>query len=328
MITKKPLIIVTRRLPQAIESRMQELFNVRLNGDDHEFSSDDMMDAVLEADVLVPTVTDKIDGHVIAMAGPQLKMIANYGVGVDHIDLKAARNKMITVTNTPGVLTEDTADMALSLMLGLMRKMNESEQLLRAGNWKGWAPTGMLGSRLNGKKLGIIGMGRIGQAVAHRAKAFGLSIHYHNRNKIDQPSETALDATYWDSLDNMIAQMDIISINCPHTPATHHLMSSHRLQLMKKHAIIINTARGDIIDEKVLISMLEQKTIAGAGLDVFENEPAVNPRLLKLDNVVATPHMGSATNEARLAMGEKVIINIKTLIDGHSPRDRIIEEWI
>lgn len=328
MFAHKPLVIVTRKLPHPVETRMGELFNVRLNQDDHKFSHQELKDAVAEADIFVPTVTDKVDAAVIAAAGTNLKMIANYGVGVDHIDLKAARNKMITVTNTPGVLTEDTADMTMSLMLGLARRMSESERMLRAGNWKGWAPTGMLGSRLGGKKLGIIGMGRIGSAVAYRAKAFGLLIHYHNRHKIDQPTEALLGATYWHSLDQMISQMDIISINCPHTHDTHHIMSAHRLGLMKDHAIIINTARGDIIDEEALLSLLELGKIAGAGLDVFENEPAVNPRLLKLDNVVAAPHMGSATNEARLAMGEKVIINIKTFIDGHSPRDRIIEEWV
>lgn len=328
MAPNKPLIIITRKLPEIIEIRMGELFNVRLNQDDHEFNTSELIDAVAEAQVLVPTVTDKINAEVIAHAGENLKLIANYGVGVDHIDLKAARNKMITVTNTPGVLTEDTADMALSLMLGIMRRLSESERMMRRGNWTGWAPTGMLGSRLSGKKLGIIGMGRIGQAVASRAKAFGISIHYHNRNQIDQPTEAMLGATYWDSLDQMITQMDIISINCPHTASTHHLLSAHRLSLINKHAFIINTARGDIIDEEALISRLENGLIAGAGLDVFENEPDVNPRLLKLDNVVIAPHMGSATNEARLAMGEKVIINIKTFLDGHSPRDRIIEEWI
>lgn len=328
MSVNRPLVIVTRKLPNAIETRMMELFDVRLNLDDHEFSTEEMIEAVKVADVLVPTVTDQINDAIISNAGPNLKLIANYGAGVDHIDLAAARKKLITVTNTPGVLTEDTADMTLALILATSRRLIEGERMLRNGEWTGWAPTGMLGTRLSEKRLGIIGMGRIGQAVAKRAKAFGLSIHYHNRKRIDKEAEAELEATYWESLDQMIARMDIISINCPHTPATFHIMSERRLKLMQKHALIINTSRGEVINEKALIELLENGSIAGAGLDVFENEPAVNPRLLKLNNVVAIPHMGSATKEARAAMGEKVLINIKTFVDGHSPRDRIMEDWV
>jgi glyoxylate reductase len=324
----KPLIIVTRKLPNAIESRMSELFDVRLNSDDHIFSSEEMIDAVKKATVLVPTVTDKIDRYIIEQAGPMLKLIANYGVGVDHIDLSVARKKMITVTNTPGVLTEDTADMTMALLLAVPRRLIEGQKMLSSGGWKGWAPTGMLGTRLTGKRLGIIGMGRIGQAVARRAKAFGLSIHYHNRKPVDKMTTTELGATYWESLDQMITQMDIISVNCPHTETTYQLLNERRLNLMQKHAYIINTARGEIIDEVALVKMLEAGTIAGAGLDVFENEPDVNPKLLKLNNVVAVPHMGSATAEGRNDMGQKVLINIKTFIDGHSPPNRIIEDWV
>ena len=326
MVMDKPLVIVTRKLPDVVEARMSELFNVRLNDDDHAFSAAELIKAANEADILVPTVTDKIDKEVLASA--RIKMIANYGVGVDHIDLKSARNKMIVVTNTPGVLTDDTADMAMALMLGLSRRMGEGERQLRSNGWKGWAPTGMLGMRLGGKKLGIIGMGRIGQAVARRAKAFGISIHYHNRKQIDEDSHKELGATYWPSLDQMITQMDIISMNCPHTEETHHIMSKRRLDLLQKHALLINTARGDVIDEKALVEVLEANAIAGAGLDVFENEPHVNPAFFTLENVVIAPHMGSATNEGRAAMGEKVIINVKTFLDGHSAPDRVIAEWI
>lgn len=299
----KPLVIVTRKLPEQVEKRMAELFNVRLNADDHAFSEDELISAVKEADILVPTVTDKITASVIAKASPNLKMIANYGVGVDHIDLNAAKNKMITVSNTPGVLTDDTADMAMTLLLSLTRRTGEGERMLRGGNWHGWAPTGIRGVRLKDKKLGIIGMGRIGQAMAKRAKAFGLEIHYHNRSQLGQQLENELGATYWSSLDQMITQMDFISLNCPSTADTRHIMSGRRLKLMQKHAYIINTARGDVIDESAMLDALEAGDIAGAGLDVYENEPDINPRFLKIENVVLAPHMGSATIEARIEIG-------------------------
>jgi len=327
MTSNKPLVIVTRKLPDIIETRMMELFNVRLNLDDHAFSAAEMADAVKQADVLVPTVTDRIDAKILAQAGPNLKLIANYGAGVDHIDLASARQRAITVTNTPGVLTEDTADMTLALLLAVPRRLIEGERLLQSGEWTGWAPTGLQGSRIWGKRLGIIGMGRIGQAVARRAKAFGLSIHYHNRHRIAADLEDDLEATYWESLDQMLARMDIISVNCPHTPATYHLLSARRLKLMQKHAFIINTSRGEVIDENALIRMLAAGDVAGAGLDVFANEPAVNPKFLQMPNVVALPHMGSATVEGRNDMGEKVLINIKTFTDGHNPPDRVMEDW-
>ncbi len=324
MSLKKPLVIVTRKLPDAIETRMMELFRVELNVDDAPLTQEQLSDAVKRADVLVPTVTDRIDGRILAHAGSQLRLIANFGTGVDHIDLAAARQRGITVTNTPGVLTEDTADMTMALILAVPRRLTEGERLLRSGKWEGWSPTWMLGHRIWGKRLGIIGMGRIGQAVARRAKAFGLSIHYHNRHRVAAEVEEELEATYWESLDQMLARMDIISINCPHTPATYHLLSARRLQLLQPRCYIINTARGEVVDENALVRLLEQEKIAGAGLDVFEQEPAINPKLMAMDNVVLLPHMGSATLEGRLDMGEKVLINIKTFVDGHTPPDRVL----
>ncbi|MPZ09172.1 MAG: D-glycerate dehydrogenase [Kiloniellaceae bacterium] len=325
MPQKKVRVIVTRRLPDAIETRMMELFDCRLNLEDKPMSQAQLIEAVKEGEVLVPTVTDRIDAAVLSQAGSQLKLIASFGTGVDHIDLKTARQRGITVTNTPGVLTEDTADMTMALILSVPRRLAEGERLVRAGEWQGWAPTGMLGHRVNGKRLGIIGMGRIGSAVARRARGFNMSIHYHNRRRVHPSLEEELEATYWESLDQMLSRMDIISINCPHTPATFHLLSARRLKLLREEAYIVNTSRGEVVDENALTRALEAGEIAGAGLDVFEHEPAVNPKLLRLDNVVLLPHMGSATIEGRLAMGEKVIISIKTFVDGHTPPDRVLE---
>jgi glyoxylate reductase len=328
MPTRRPLVIVTRKLPDVIETRMMELFDTRLNLTDTPMSAAQIVAAVKQADVLVPTVTDRIDAGVLSQAGPELKLIASFGTGVDHIDLATARQRGITVTNTPGVLTEDTADMTMALILAVARRIAEGERLIRAGKWQGWGPTFMLGHRLWGKRLGIIGMGRIGQALARRARGFGLSIHYHNRRRVAEEVEQALEATYWESLDQMLAHMDIVSVNCPHTPATYHLLSARRLKLLRSHAIVVNTARGEVIDENTLARMLANKEIAGAGLDVFEHEPAVNPKLLRLDNAVLMPHMGSATLEGRIDMGEKVIINIKTFADGHRPPDRVLESML
>ncbi|HCK20411.1 MAG TPA: D-glycerate dehydrogenase [Thalassospira sp.] len=325
MTKKKPLVVVTRKLPEAIETRMMELFDARLNIDDAPMGKQELIDAVKEADVLVPTVTDKIDAAVLAHAGPNLRLIANFGTGVDHVDLQTARSRGITVTNTPDVLTEDTADMTMALILSVSRRLAEGERLIRKGEWGGWGPTLMLGHRIWGKRLGIVGMGRIGRALARRAKGFGLSVHYHNRRRVHPDIEEELDATYWESLDQMLAHVDVISVNCPHTPATYHLLSARRLKLMQPHAILVNTARGEIVDEPALTRMLADGEIAGAGLDVFEHEPAVNPKLLELQNAVLLPHMGSATIEGRVDMGEKVLINIKTFVDGHTPPDRVIE---
>jgi glyoxylate reductase len=283
-----------------------------------------LVEAMQQCEVLVPTVTDRIDSAMLARAGEQLKLIANYGTGVDNIDVEAAYRRGITVTNTPGVLTEDTADMTMALILAVSRRLVEGERLARSGEWTGWTPTSMLGHRINGKRLGILGMGRIGSAVATRAKGFGLAIHYHNRRRVHESLESELEATYWESLDQMIARVDIVSVNCPHTPATYHLLSARRLKLLRPHAIVVNCSRGEVIDEPALTRMLRNKEIAGAGLDVFENEPQINPKLLELDNVVLLPHMGSATIEGRQDMGEKVIINIKTYADGHRPPDRVL----
>ena len=324
MPAKKPLVIVTRKLPDAIETRMRELFDTRLNVDDTPMTREQLTEAVQQADVLVPTVTDRLDSRILARSGERLRLIANFGAGVDNIDLETARQRGITVTNTPGVLTDDTADIAMALILAVPRRIVEGSAVLAKGDFKGWSPTWMLGHRITGKRLGIIGMGRIGQAVARRAKAFGLQIHYNNRKPVPKPVEEELEATYWDSLDQMLARMDILSVNCPHTPATYHLLSARRLKLMKPTAYIVNTARGEVIDENALARMLEANELAGAGLDVFEHEPAVNPKLLKLKNVVLLPHMGSATLEGRVDMGEKVIINITTFADGHKPPDRVL----
>ena len=326
MPNRKPIVVVTRKLPDVIETRMMELFDTRLNLDDKAMSKSELIEAVKVADVLVPTVTDRIDGAVLSHAGPELRLIANFGTGVDHIDLAAARQRGITATNTPGVLTEDTADMTMALILAVPRRLSEGVELLRAGNWKGWSPTHMLGHRIWGKRLGIIGMGRIGSAVARRARAFGLSIHYHNRRRVQESLEQELEATYWESLDQMLARMDIISVNCPHTPATFHLLSARRLKLLRPHAYVVNTSRGEVIDENALTRMILAGDLAGAGLDVYEHEPAVNPKLLELPNVVLLPHMSSSTIEGRIDMGEKVLINIKTFADGHKPPDRVFPD--
>jgi glyoxylate reductase len=321
----KPVVIVTRKLPDVVETRMRELFDAKLNVDDKPMTQSELAAAAKVADVLVPTVTDRIDRAVLSQAGPQLRLVANFGTGVDNIDLDTARNRGITVTNTPGVLTEDTADMTMALILAVPRRIAEGAVYLKdaKNHWAGWSPTWMLGHRIYGKRLGIIGMGRIGQAVAHRAKAFGLQIHYHNRKRVAADLEQQLEVTYWESLDQMLSRMDIVSVNCPHTPATYHLLSARRLKLLKPSAYIVNTARGEVIDENELARMIEAGSIAGAGLDVFEHEPAVNPKLLASSRVVALPHMSSATIEGRVDMGEKVIINIKAYLDGHAPPDKV-----
>ncbi|MFA7306468.1 MAG: D-glycerate dehydrogenase [Hyphomicrobium sp.] len=323
--TKKPVVIVTRKLPDVVETRMCELFDTKLNVEDKPLTQAQLVEAVKTADVLVPTVTDRIDRAVLTQAGPRLRLIANFGTGVDNVDLDTARNRGILVTNTPGVLTEDTADMTMALILAVPRRLAEGAAYMRdpATKWSGWSPTWMLGHRIYGKRLGIIGMGRIGRAVARRAQAFGLQIHYHNRRRLPEDIESELEATFWESLDQMLTRVDIVSINCPHTPATYHLLSARRLRLLKPSAYVVNTARGEVIDENELARLLETGAIAGAGLDVFENEPVVNPRLLASERVVALPHMSSATIEGRIDMGEKVIINIKAFADGHAPPDRV-----
>ena len=329
---KKPLVIVTRKLPETVELRMRELFDARLNLDDKPMTPAQLAEAAKTADVLVPTVTDRIDKAVLGQTGEQLRLIANFGNGVDNIDVATALQRGITVTNTPGVLTEDTADMTMALILAVPRRLAEGAAVLTSDkDWSGWSPTWMLGHRIGGKRLGIIGMGRIGQAVAQRARAFGLQIHYHNRRRLPPKIEETLQATYWESLDQMLARMDIISINCPHTPATYHLLSARRLKLLRPSVYVVNTARGEVIDENALARMIEAGELAGAGLDVFEHEPAVNPKLVKLaraGKVVLLPHTGSATIEGRVDMGNKVIINIQTFMDGHKPPDRVLPSML
>lgn len=324
MPSKRLSVVVTRRLPEVVETRMKELFTVTLRDDDAPMSRDSLVAALAAADVVVTSLADRLDAAILAQAGEQLKLIANYGAGVDHIDVATARSRGILVSNTPGVVTEDTADMTLALILAVTRRIPEGLHLMQSGEWNGWAPTALMGGRIGGRRLGILGMGRIGQAVARRARAFGMQIHYHNRKRLRPEVEEALEATYWDSLDQMVARMDILSVNCPHTPSTFHLMNARRLKLMKPTAVIVNTSRGEVIDENALTRMLRAHEIAGAGLDVYERGAEVNPRLRELPNVVLLPHMGSATVEGRIEMGEKVIINIKTFADGHRPPDLVV----
>jgi len=330
-VKKKPLVVVTRKLPDSIETRMRELFDAQLNLDDKPLTTDQIAETVRTADVLVPTVTDEITEELLKQPDCKLKLIANFGNGVDNIDVVAAHARGITVTNTPKVLTEDTADMTMALILAVPRRLIEGASILTDGkSWPGWSPTWMLGHRIGGKRLGIIGMGRIGQAVARRAR-FGLQIHYHNRRPVAPKIADELGATYWESLDQMLARMDIISVNCPHTPATYHLLSARRLKLLRKDAYIVNTARGGVTDEDTLIKLIEAGDIAGAGLDVYEHEPAVNPKLVRLakaGKVTLLPHMGSATIEGRVEMGEKVIINIRAFLDNHKPPDRVLPSML
>ena len=328
MPTRKPKVIVTRKLPDPVETRMRELFDTELNISDEPMSRKQLIEAVGRCDVLSSTITDKIDAGLIEKAGERLKLIANFGAGVDHIDVAAANARGIIVTNTPGVLTEDTADLTMTLIMATLRRVVEGANAVQSGEFTGWAPTWMLGRRITGKRLGIIGMGRIGASVARRAKAFGLQIHYHNRKPVSHVVSDELEATYWDSLDQMLARVDIVSVHTPATPSSYHLLSARRLRLLQPHAVVINTARGSIIDEQALADLLADGKIAGCGLDVFEQEPRINPKLLKLPQAVLLPHMGSATVEARVDMGEKVIINIKTWMDGHRPPDRVLPQML
>ena len=324
MSSRRLTVVATRRLPEAVETRMKELFDVELNADDHPMAPSELASAMRRADVLVPTVTDTIDASLLGQAGDRLELIASYGAGIDHIDVATARQRGILVSNTPGVVTEDTADMVLALILAVTRRIPEGLSLMQRGAWTGWAPTALLGGRVGGRRLGILGMGRIGQAVARRARAFGMGIHYHNRRRLRPEIETPLEATYWESLDQMVARVDVLSINCPHTPSTFHLINARRLKLMKPTAVVVNTSRGEVVDENALTRALRSGAIAGAGLDVYERGQNVNPRLRELPNVVLLPHMGSATAEGRIEMGEKVIINIKTFADGHRPPDLVV----
>ncbi len=322
-----PTVVVTRELPDAVMDRMEALFDARTNRDDRAMSSAALHEAVSDCDVLVPTVTDQVDAALIGAAGERLKLIANFGAGVNHIDLRAARARGILVTNTPGVLTEDTADMAMALIISVPRRLAEGEKLVRSGEWRGWSPGGMLGHRIGGKALGIVGMGRIGQAVALRARAFGLSIHYHNRHRLPAVLEAQLAATWHPELDAMLGAVDILSLHTPRNADSENLLDRRRLGLLRPHVYLINTSRGGILDEDALVDALEAGRLAGAGLDVWRHEPEIDPRLLALPNVVMTPHMGSATYEGRLATGERVIQNIRMWADGHRPPDQVLEGW-
>ncbi|WP_113913547.1 2-hydroxyacid dehydrogenase [Roseovarius dicentrarchi] len=322
MPSQRLSVALTRRLPEPVEARLRELFDTTLREDDTPMTREELVDAMRSSDVLVPTLTDRIDAGLIGQAGDRLKLIANYGAGVDHIDVATARQRGILVSNTPGVSADDTADMTIALMLSVMRRIPEGLSLMQTGEWRGWSPTALLGGRVSGRRLGILGLGRIGQAVARRAAAFGMEVHYHNRKRLRPETEEQLGARYWESLDQMVARMDVISVNCPHTPSTFHLMNARRLALMKEGAVIVNTSRGEVIDQNALTRMLRAGEIGGAGLDVYED--AANPRLREMKNVVLLPHMGSATNEGRIEMGEKVLVNIKTFQDGHRPPDQVI----
>ena len=328
MPTPRPRVVVTRRLPAPVESRLRELFDVTLNTEDRPMTGEELAQAMAGAEVLVPTITDRIDANLLARAGPDLRLIANYGAGFDHIDVASALSRGIVVTNTPGVLAEDTADMAMALILAVPRRLPEGAAMIQRGEWQGWSPTALMGHRIAGKQLGILGLGRIGRAIARRARTFGLTVHYHNRRRLHPDTEAELGATWWESLDQMLARIDILSINVPHTPSTFHIMNARRLKLMKPTAYIVNTARGEVIDENALTRMLRAGELGGAGLDVYEQGHDVNPRLMQLPNVMLLPHMGSATIEGRIEMGEKVIINIKTFADGHRPPDQVVPSML
>jgi glyoxylate reductase len=323
MSTRRLSVVVTRRLPERVEERLSELFDVTLGPDDRAMTRSELADAMRTADVLVPNLRDRIDAGLIAQAGPDLRLIANYGAGVDHIDVATCRERGILVSNTPGVVTDDTADMTMALILAVTRRIPEGLGIMQSGTFDGWSPNGFLGGRIAGRRLGILGMGRIGQAIARRANAFGMQVHYHNRRRLREETEQELGATYWESLDQMVARMDVLSVNCPHTPSTYHLMNARRLKLMKPEAVIVNTSRGEVIDENALARMLKAGELAGAGLDVFDCEGGAGAELRSLPNTVLLPHMGSATREGRAEMGEKVIINIKTFADGHRPPDQV-----
>lgn len=324
MSSSKLSVVVTRRLPGVVENRLAELFDTTLNQTDTPFSHEQLTKALQTADVLIPTLSDKLDAETLAKAGKQLKLITNYGSGFDHIDIEAAHKHGIIVTNTPGLLSEDSADMTLALILTVMRRFKEGSAALQSGDWTGWSPSSFLGTSIGGKTLAIIGMGRVGMAVARRANAFGMKVIYHNRKPVHPEIERNLNATYIDKLDDMLPMADVLSIHCPNTPETHHLLNTKRLAMLKPTAFVINTARGSVIDETALIDALEQGALAGAGLDVFEKGAQVNPRLCGRDNVMLLPHMASATKEARVDMGEKVILNIKTFELGHRPPDQVL----
>ncbi|TDL75096.1 D-glycerate dehydrogenase [Palleronia sediminis] len=324
MPPRRLTVVISRQLPAGVEARLTDLFDAELRACDSAMTRAELIAAVERADVLVTTITDRIDAGILARAGPRLKLIAQFGAGVDNLDVATARQRGILVTHTPGTTVDDTADMTLALILAVTRRIPEGLAAMQAGAWHGWSPTAFLGGRIAGRRLGILGMGRIGTAVARRARAFGMAVHYHNRTPAPEQVTGPLGAVWHDSLDHMISRVDVISVNCPHTPATFHLMNARRIALMKPGAVIVNTSRGEVIDENALVRALEAGAIAGAGLDVFEHGTPLNPRLRSLPNVVLLPHMGSATREGRREMGEKVLLNIKTFADGHRPPDLVV----
>ncbi|GHA50278.1 D-glycerate dehydrogenase [Amylibacter ulvae] len=328
MSTKSLKVIVTRRLPESVEARLTALFNTTLNATDTLFTRSDLETAMQSADVLVSTLNDSIDAKLLAKAGNQLKLIANYGSGFDHIDVKAAQKRKIAVTNTPSGPASDTADMAMALILAVTRRFKEGSAVMSSGDWTGWSPSDFLGTRVQGKKLGILGMGRVGTELAKRARAFGMDIHYHNRKRVHPATEKELNATYWDSLKLMLTDVDVLSVNCPFNSKTAKILNKRSLALMKPDAFLINTARGELIDEDVLADMLKNGKLAGAGLDVLERGHEINPALRDLNNLMLLPHMGSATKEARQEMGEKLVYNIKMMEDGHRPPNLILPNMV
>ena len=325
---KKPKVIITRRLQDRVEKRMRELFNVDLSDAEYPISRQELLSAVKEADILVPTIGDKIDASILSAASSNLKLIANYGAGYDHIDIKTALQRGIIVTNTPSVLTTDTADMTMALILAIPRKLREGHEEMQSGSWKGWSPSAMIGMRITGKKLGILGMGRIGQAIAKRAKAFDLDINYHNRRRLHQNIEESLSATYWENLEEMLSTIDILVVSASLNPSSLYLLDAKCLGRMKQSAYLVNISRGEIIDQKALVRQLKDGRLGGAGLDVYDSEEIIGSDFKRLKNVFLLPHMGSSTLEGRIEMGEKVIINIKTFIDGHRPPDQIVPSML
>ena len=323
-LERTPRVFVTRHLMPSVEERMSELFDARLNTTDVPLTRDQLVAAMQDCDVLVPTVTDRIDAEMIAGAGKDLGLIANFGAGTEHLDLHAAADRHILVTNTPGVFTDDTADLAMAGIIGVPRRIREGVELIRSGKWTGWTPTALLGTKLAGKVLGIVGMGRIGQAVAHRARAFGLEIAYHNRKRLPEAVERMFQARWVYSLDGLMGEADILSLHCPAGPNTHHMIDARRIALMKDGASLINTARGDLVEQEALVAALESGKLAGAGLDVYPDEPNVDTRLIRHPNVMTLPHIGSATREGREDSGLKVIANIRMWADGHRPPDQVL----
>ena len=325
---QKPKVIVTRKLQDQVEKRMMELFNVDLSNAEYPVSRKELLSAVKEAHVLVPTIGDKIDASLLSAASSNLKLIANYGAGYDHIDIKTALQRGIIVTNTPSVLTTDTADMTMALILAIPRKLREGHEEMQSGNWKGWSPSAMIGMRITGKKLGILGMGRIGQAIAKRAKAFDLDINYHNRRRLHENIEKSLSATYWEDLQEMLATVDILVVSASLNQSSLYLLNSKYLGKMKPTAYLVNISRGEIIDQRALVRQLKDGRLGGAGLDVYDSEEVIGSDFKSLKNVFLLPHMGSSTLEGRIEMGEKVINNIKTYLDGHRPPDQIVPSML